>query len=460
MLLLLQVLLHHQYWTLRKQYCEEDHVVSFTVPVTDPVPPQYFVRLVSDRWLQCEAVLPVSFRHLLLPEKFPPPTELLDLQPLPVSALRNPAFESLYTSQGLATFNPIQTQAFNALYNTDDNVLLAAPTGSGKTICAEFAILRALQQAADGKAPPRIVYVAPVEAVAKEKLAAWGAKFGAGLGLAVAMLTGEAAVDVKTLDKSNIVIATPEHWDMLSRRWKQRKSVQQLALFVVDELHLIGGPKGPTLEVAVSRMRYISAQLARPIRIVGLAHSLANARDLGDWMGASSHGLFNFPPGVRPVPLEIHIQAFDILNFDARMQAMSRPAYAAINAHAGPTAPVLVYVPTRKHAKLMALDLLTYAASDGEPGRFCLAAEADLAPYLAKIRDPALKHSLAYGVAYMHEAMPERERAVVGALFESGAIRCVVATATLCWANTLAAALVVVMGTQYYDPTGLAFYRF
>lgn len=49
-----------------------------------------------------------SHRQLILPEKFPPPTELLDLQPLPVSALRNKEFEKLYTKYG--TFNPIQTQ--------------------------------------------------------------------------------------------------------------------------------------------------------------------------------------------------------------------------------------------------------------------------------------------------------------------------------------------------------------
>ena len=67
------------------------------------------MQLVSDRWLSCEAVLPVSFRHLLLPEKNPPPTELLDLQPLPVTALRNPQFEALYPT--FRTFNPIQTQA-------------------------------------------------------------------------------------------------------------------------------------------------------------------------------------------------------------------------------------------------------------------------------------------------------------------------------------------------------------
>ena len=62
-------------------------------------------------------------------------------------------------------------------------------------------------------------------------------------------LTGEATADVKLLDKGNIVISTPEKWDMLSRRWKQRKPVQNVALFIVDELHLLGGRNGPVIEV-------------------------------------------------------------------------------------------------------------------------------------------------------------------------------------------------------------------
>ena len=77
------------------------------------------------------------------------------------------------------------------------------------------------------------------------------AQFGpSGLGLNVVELIGEAAADTKALEKGNIVIATPEHWDMLSRRWKQRKNVQNVALFIVDELHLIGGRNGPVIEVA------------------------------------------------------------------------------------------------------------------------------------------------------------------------------------------------------------------
>ena len=50
----------------------------------------------------------------------------------------------------------------------------------------------------------------------------------------------------------------------------------------------------------MSRMRQISnTNKEKPIRIVGLCTSLANAKDLGEWIGASAHGLFNFPPGNR-----------------------------------------------------------------------------------------------------------------------------------------------------------------
>lgn len=53
---------------------------------------------------------------------------------------------------------------FNSLYNTDDDVFVGAPTGSGKTICAEFAILRMFSASPDA----RCVYVTPLQALAEE----------------------------------------------------------------------------------------------------------------------------------------------------------------------------------------------------------------------------------------------------------------------------------------------------
>ena len=44
--------------------------------------------------------------------------------------------------------------------------------------------------------------------------------------------------------QGNVIVSTPENWDVLSRRWKQRKNVQNVNLFIADELHLIGGENG------------------------------------------------------------------------------------------------------------------------------------------------------------------------------------------------------------------------
>ncbi|KAJ8559466.1 hypothetical protein K7X08_003524 [Anisodus acutangulus] len=385
-----EYILHHEYFMLKKQYIDEDHTLNFTVPIYEPLPPQYFIRVVSDRWLGSQTVLPVSFRHLILPEKYPPPTELLDLQPLPVTALRNPSYEALY--QNFKHFNPVQTQVFTVLYNSDDNVLVAAPTGSGKTICPEFAILRNHQKGPDSTI--RAVYIAPLEALAKERFSDWKKKFGDHLGMRVVELTGETASDLKLLEKGQLIISTPEKWDALSRRWKQRKHVQQVSLFIVDELHLIGGQGGPILE------------------------------DLGEWIGATSHGLFNFPPGVRPVPLEIHIQGVDIANFEARMQAMTKPTYTAIVQHARKGKPAIVYVPTRKHARSTAVDLMTYSSLDSEDTPiFLLRSAEELEPFVDRINEPMLQETLKYGVGYLHEGLSATDQDIVKTLFETGWIQ-------------------------------------
>ncbi|KAI3919601.1 hypothetical protein MKX01_018424 [Papaver californicum] len=400
------------YFMLKKQYFDEDHTLSFTVPI------------------------------------YPPPTELLDLQPLPVIALRNPAYETLY--QEFKHFNPVQTQVFTVLYNTDDNVLVAAPTGSGKTVCAEFAVLRNHQKGSNNVM--RVVYIAPLEALAKERYRDWERKLGKGLGWKVVELTGETSTDLKLLEKGQVVISTPEKWDSLSRRWKHRKHIQQVSLFVIDELHLLGGQGGHILEVIVSRMRYIASQSENRIRIVALSTSLANAKDLGEWIGATSHGLFNFPPGVRPVPLEIHILGVDIANFEARMQAMTKPTYTAIVQHARNGKPALVFVPTRKHARLTAADLMTYSNADGgESPPFLLKSDEELESFISKVTEPMLSATLRHGVGYLHEGLSSVDLEIVSHLFEAGWIQVCVASNSMCWGMPLSAHLVVVMRTQHYD---------
>ncbi|KAK1376654.1 hypothetical protein POM88_032847 [Heracleum sosnowskyi] len=443
-----ELILHHQFFLLKKQYIDEDHTLIFTVPIYEPLHPQYFIRVVSDKWIGSQTVLPVYFRYLVLPEKYPPTTELLDLQPLPVTALRNLSYESLY--QEYKHFNPVQTQVFTALYNTDDNVLVAAPTGSGKMICAEFAIMR--NHLRSDHDVMRAVYIAPVESLAKVRYNDWNRKFGKGLGMRVVELTGETAMDLELLEKGQLIISTPDKWDALSRRWKQHKHVRQVSLFIIDELHLIGGYGGPILEVIVSRMRYIASQVENKIRIVALSTSLANAKDLGEGIGASSQGLFNFPPGVRPVPLEIHIQSVDIDNFEARMRAMTKPTYTSIIQRTKNGKPAIVFVPTRKHVWLTAVDLMTYSTADsGNNPMFIVQCAEELKPFVDKINEAMLRETLQCGVGFLHEGLTSNDQDIVRTLFESGWIQVCVMSSSMCWGMPLRTHLVIIMGTQFHD---------
>jgi len=413
--------------------------------VFEPLPPHYFLRVVSDRWIGAETQLPVSFRHLILPEKNLPPTELLDLQPLPVTALRSPKLEALYLDK-FPQFNPIQTQVFNAVYNSDDNIFIGAPTGSGKTTIAEFAVLRLLQQNPEGRA----VYLVSKEAQAELVFADWHHKFAVTLGKKVVMLTGETGTDLKLLAKGQVVLSTAEKWDVLSRRWKQRKNVQNVQLLIVDELQLVGGEDGPVLEVVCSRMRYISSQIEKQIRIVALSASLADARDVAQWLGCNSNCTFNFHPSVRPLPLELHVQGYNITHNASRLISMTKPVYNAIARHS-PHKPALVFVPTRKQARLTAIDMLTLAAADGQAGRFFHAEQEDIQPFLDRMQDKTLKETLSQGVAYVHEGLSASDHRLVEQLFDSGAVQVAVVTRSLCWGVSMAAHLVVIMDTQVYN---------
>lgn len=121
---------HSEYFQITKKQVVSKEVqeMIMTIPLKDPLPSQYIIKVVSDSWLGSSRHVPLSFKHLILPELHPPHTNLLMLQPLPVSVLQNKKFEELYT---FSHFNPIQTQIFHSLYHTDKNVLLGAPTGSG-----------------------------------------------------------------------------------------------------------------------------------------------------------------------------------------------------------------------------------------------------------------------------------------------------------------------------------------
>ena len=441
-------ILFHDQFLLRSTYAQsemKEHLVEFTVPVTEPMPPNYFISLISDRWMHSETKIAVSFQKLVLPEKFPAHTPLLDLQPLPVTALKKPEYQKLYPDW--TSFNKIQTQTFNSLFATDDNVFIGASTGNGKTICAEFALLRHWSSGARGRA----VYVAPFQELVDQRHAEWEKKLGAiGNGKQIVKLIGETTADLKLLEKGDLILATPVQWDVLSRQWQRRKNVQSVQLFIADELHMLGAHGGFMYEIIVSRMHQIALQTENNMRIVGLSVSLSNARDIGEWIGATKHTIYNFSPHVRSVPLELHIQSFTIPHFPSLMLAMIKPTYASI-VQMSSDKPVIVFVPGRKQTRSTALNLLAACIADDDEDRFLHASVEEIAPLLDRVHERALAESISHGIGYFHEALSTSDKRIVSHLYSIGAIQLMVASRDVCWEMNLDAYLVIVMGTQFFE---------
>ncbi|KAJ7343359.1 putative RNA helicase [Mycena albidolilacea] len=442
-----EIILFHDSFVLRQRYAEDEHNVTLTVPMFEPVPPNYYISVISDRWLHAETRLPISFKHLILPEKFPPVTPLLDLQALPLSALHNKEFEAIYSSS-IQTFNKIQTQVFQALYTSDENVFIGAPTGSGKTICAEFALLRLWSK----RERLRAVCIEPYQEMVDRRVTEWQDKFAAVQGgKEIVSLTGETSADLRLLEKGDVIVCTPTQWDVISRRWRQRKNVQNIGLLIADEVQLVGGEVGPTYEVVISRTRYVSEQTENKTRIVACGVSLANARDLGEWMGAPSHAIFNFSPSARPLDMDIHLQSFTIPHFPSLMIAMSKPAYLAIVEYS-PTKPVIVFVPSRRQCRMTVDDLLIHCAADDKPDRFLNVEDSSvLDPHFENITDRELVECLKHGIGYYHEALTKQDKRIVQRLFESGAVQVLVASKDTAWSLPVASYMVIIMGVQSYE---------
>lgn len=262
--------------------------------------------------------------------------------------------------------------------------------------------------------------------------------------------------------------------DLITRGWRGvglgstnsiaangKKFVKLVGLLIIDEIHLLGEERGAVLEAIVSRTRLISrtileefrssshqASAIRKItgptsehditRIIGLSTALANPRDLADWMGISDvydssiacKGLYNFRPSVRPIPMDVHLQGYPGRHYCPRMATMNKPAYAAIKEHA-PNQPVLIFVSSRRQTRLTALDLISYAAADGNPSAFLGCDYSYIEGISETIVDASLKHTIVYGVALHHAGLTSSDREVVETLFLNGSIQVLVATATL-----------------------------
>lgn len=426
-------------------------VHSFFLPFKDAAQ-EYLVKIMSDRFVECDFHCTLDLASLQMNFGKMEFTNLLDLEPLRLQVLHNPKFELLY-DQFIFHLNPIQTQLFFPLYHTDENVLVGAPTGSGKTVLAELAMLRVFRLHPQLK----VVYVAPYKALVKERLKDWGARLGM-IGYRVEELSGDYTPNTQALARANVIVTTPEKWDGVTRSWATRRFIQQVKLVIFDEIHLLGQDRGPVIEVIVSRMNYMSQKTAQRIRLVGLSTAIANSEDVAGWFGVKPELMFNFRPNVRPVPIEIHFRGFPEKNYCPRMNSMNKPAYMDIKKFAQ-GAPVLIFVSSRRQTRITAFDLISLSTSDNFQAKspFLRMSDDETELILSRISDVTLKQTLSFGIGIHHAGLVKSDRSIVEDLFVNSKIQILIATSTLAWGVNFPARLVIIKGTEFFDPKSLTY---
>ena len=177
-----------------------------------------------------------------------------------------------------------QMEAARAL-NDGESVLVAAPTGSGKTVVAEFAVERALDM--DRKA----FYTTPLKALSNQKFGDFVARYGAAK---VGLLTGDNAINS---DAPIVVMTTEVLRNML---YEQSSTLSGLVSVVMDEVHYLQDPyRGAVWEEVL-------IHLPLSVSVVCLSATISNAEEFGEWIGTLRGPTRVVIEERRPVPLEHH----------------------------------------------------------------------------------------------------------------------------------------------------------
>lgn len=208
-------------------------------------------------------------------------------------------------------FNAIQSKCFQHGYHNDYNIVLSAPTGSGKTVVMELAICHLVNNVKDNLF--KVIYQAPTKSLCAERFRDWNAKF-AHLGLNCAELTGDTDyAQLKNINNASIIITTPEKWDSMTRKWKDHVRLMQLVkLFLIDEVHVLNESRGATLEAVVSRMKSVGSN----VRFVALSATIPNSEDIATWLGRDATNQHlpahreRFGEDFRPVKLQKFVYGY------------------------------------------------------------------------------------------------------------------------------------------------------
>ncbi|MEE9163987.1 MAG: DEAD/DEAH box helicase, partial [Thermoplasmata archaeon] len=324
-------------------------------------------------------------------------------------------------SQGITELYPPQEEAIGPAL-AGENLVLAIPTASGKSLVAYLAILKSVLNG--GKA----LYIVPLRALATEKYE--DLKPFEELGIRVALSMGDYDSDEPTLVSYDIIIATSEKADSLLRH--RTHWLKQLSVVVADEVHLINDAgRGPTLEVTLAKLRQVNPRA----QVIALSATIANSAELARWLEAS-----HVTSEWRPVPLREGVFFDGGITFADLSHRLLDPEGEDIPSLVRDTlrdgGQALVFVNTRRSTETLARKLRPTVKP------YLLAEEVRLLSRTAESMEgrqeeptslgARLAADISAGTAFHHAGLTNRQRKTVEDLFRDHTLKAIVATPTLC----------------------------
>ena len=339
------------------------------------------------------------------------------------------------------SLNPIQSEAIKkGLF--ENNLIVAAPTASGKTLCAVLAGLNCYYNK-----KMKMIYLCPLIALAQEHYSSFKDKLEK-FGIKIALSIGDYDSSDPWLREYDWIICSNEKADSLIRHGAEW--IGDIGLIVIDEIHMLtDNSRGPTLEILLTRLK----EIAPNAQIIGLSATISNAKEIAEWLNAD----FVFSEW-RPVKL------YEGVSFDHTIQFQGKRSYeldenlwnelAIVDNSLKNKKQVLFFVSSRRNAESLAEKL------SEEMKKYL--AQNDIA-MLSKISEDVLNilevptkqckrlaKCLKNGVAFHHAGLLGKQKKIIEDNFRQGCIKVIVATPTLAMGVNLPSHRVVIRDAKRF----------
>ena len=356
--------------------------------------------------------------------------------------------KDLLMKRGYDELYPPQAEAIEAGVLEGKSLVLASPTASGKTLVAELCAVKHVMENGG-----RVIYLTPLRALAWEKYEGFQTysdlRKRDGRKIRVGISTGDLDRRSTYIEGYDIVITTNEKCDSLLRH--RSPWMEGVSLVVADEIHLIGNDRGPTLEVAIARLR----QMKPGLQILALSATIRNADEVAEWLDADY-----IKTDWRPVPLREGVALNDRIIFNdgstKHIKPLNKtdPINIALNSVLD-GGQCLIFVESRRRAQSVARNAaqaLTGTHGKREQTELeRISSDIVLRGEKTSLTD-SLSSAVARGAAFHHAGLNREHRRIVEEAFKDGKIKILSATPTLASGVNLPARTVVIGSYRRFTP--------